>query len=84
MGLSGRFGSVTSIGIRVARTRPVPLQQGHALAIERFDREPGGLRRHALSANVALKAAGEARGYPELAQLLRRRGVATNGQTASR
>jgi serine/threonine-protein kinase HipA len=30
---------------------------------------------HALSANVALKAAGETPGYPELAQLLRRRGV---------
>ncbi len=31
---------------------------------------------HALSANVALKAAAERLGYPELAQLLRRRGVA--------
>ncbi len=67
-------------GIRVARTRPVPLQQGHAIAVQRFDREAGGLRRHALSANVALKAAGEALGYPELAQWLRRRGVATDGQ----
>ncbi|MDR7152837.1 serine/threonine-protein kinase HipA [Hydrogenophaga palleronii] len=66
-------------GIRVARTRPVPLQQGHAIAIQRFDREAAGLRRHALSANVALKAAGEALGYPELAQLLRRRGVAASG-----
>jgi serine/threonine-protein kinase HipA len=44
----------------------------------RFDREPG-LRRHAISANVALKAAGEGLGYPELAQLLRRRGVAAAG-----
>ncbi|MBA4264944.1 MAG: hypothetical protein C0453_07680 [Comamonadaceae bacterium] len=34
---------------------------------------------HALSANVALKAAGETLGYPELAQLLRRRGVAAGG-----
>jgi len=67
-------------GICVARTRPVPLQQGHALAIRRFDREPGGQRRHALSANVALKAAGEALGYPELAQVLRRRGVVAGGQ----
>jgi serine/threonine-protein kinase HipA len=66
-------------GIRVARTQPVPLQQGHAIAIQRFDREAGGLRRHALSANVALKAAGEALGYPELAQLLRRRGVVAGG-----
>lgn len=61
-------------GIRVAPTRAVPLHQGHAVAVRRFDRE-AGLRRHALSANVALKAAGEALGYPELAQLLRRRGT---------
>lgn len=66
-------------GVRVAPTLPIPLPKGraagHAVAIERFDRE-AGQRRHALSANVALKAAGEALGYPELAQLLRRRGVA--------
>ncbi len=55
-------------GIRVARTVPVPLPQGHAIAVQRFDRGAGGLRRHALSANVALKAAGEPLGYPELAQ----------------
>lgn len=61
-------------GIRVARTLPIRLTHGHAVAIRRFDRERG-LRRHALSANVALKAAGEVLGYPELAQLLRRRGV---------
>ena len=65
-------------GIRVARTMPVKIRQGHAVAIKRFDRETG-LRRHALSANVALKAAGQALGYPELAQLLRRRGVAADG-----
>ena len=63
-------------GIRAARTVPVPLPQGHAIAVQRFDRGAGGLRRHALSANVALKAAGEPLGYPELAQWLRRRGVA--------
>jgi len=61
-------------GIVVARTLPIRLSHGHAVAIQRFDRA-GGQRRHALSANVALKAAGEALGYPELAQLLRRRGV---------
>ena len=60
--------------IRVSRTLPIRLTHGHALAIRRFDRERGG-RRHALSANVALKAAGESLGYPELGQLLRRRGV---------
>lgn len=67
-------------GIRAARTLPVPLQHGHAVAVQRFDRAAGGLRRHALSANVALRAAGEAPGYPELAQWLRRRGVAAGGR----
>lgn len=62
-------------GIRTAETRPVPLVDGHAVAVKRFDRTSGGQRVHALSANVALKAAGERLGYPELAQLLRRRGV---------
>lgn len=65
--------------IRVATTRPIALARGHAVAVKRFDRSYGGegkRRRHALSANVALKAAGERLGYPELAQLLRRRGVA--------
>lgn len=66
-------------GIAVARTLPIRLTHGHAVAIQRFDRE-GGLRRHALSANVALKAAGEVLGYPELAQLLRRRGVVAGGR----
>ena len=67
-------------GIRAARTLPVKLHQGHAVAVQRFDREGSGLRRHALSANVALKAAGEALGYPELAQWLRRRGVTAGGR----
>jgi len=62
-------------GIRSATTRTVRLVDSHAVAIERFDRVDGR-RLHALSANVALKAAGELHpGYPELAQLLRRRGV---------
>jgi serine/threonine-protein kinase HipA len=56
----------------------VPLHKGHAVAVQRFDR--AGIRRlHALSAHVALKAAGETPGYPELAQLLRRKGVAEDG-----
>jgi serine/threonine-protein kinase HipA len=60
--------------IRVAQTRPVRLTHGHAVAIQRFDRRQG-TRVHSLSAHVALRAAGERFGYPELAQLLRRRGV---------
>jgi serine/threonine-protein kinase HipA len=61
--------------IRTASTRAVRLTAGHALAIRRFDRAGTG-RRHCLSAAVALRAAGEQFGYPELAQLLRRKGVA--------
>ena len=66
-------------GIRVAATRPIRLAAGHAVAVQRFDRA-GGQRLHALSAKVALQAAGEAMGYPELAQVLRRRGVADAGR----
>jgi serine/threonine-protein kinase HipA len=65
-------------GIRVAPTRPIKVQQGHAVAVQRFDRT-GPRRVHALSAKVALRAAGEPFGYPELAQLLRRRGVVDGG-----
>ncbi len=71
-------------GIAVCETRPLRLQAGHAVAIRRFDRAEvvsagegadGGVlcRIHALSAHVALRAAGEPYGYPELALLLRRR-----------
>jgi serine/threonine-protein kinase HipA len=60
--------------IRVAPTRPVRLIHGHALAVKRFDRA-GARRLHSLSARVALQAAAEGFGYPELAQLLRRKGV---------
>ncbi|MGQ0507084.1 MAG: type II toxin-antitoxin system HipA family toxin, partial [Myxococcaceae bacterium] len=66
-------------GIRVARTRALRLVDGHAVAIQRFDRR-GGRRIHSLSANVALKATGQGLGYPELAQLLRRRGVSKGDQ----
>ncbi len=61
-------------GIRVAETMPVRLVAGHAVAVKRFDRERGR-RIHCLTAHVALRAAAERFGYPELAQLLRRRGV---------
>ncbi len=60
-------------GITVAKTRPVKLARGAAVAVKRFDRARGQ-RLHALSANVALKAAGSELTYPSLAQLLRRRG----------
>lgn len=67
-------------GISVAETRPVPFaKNGIALAIRRFDRGARGARRHALSAKVALEAASAELSYPELALLLRRRGV-TEGQ----
>jgi serine/threonine-protein kinase HipA len=61
--------------IRVAKTMPIRLTLGHAVAIQRFDRSRS-TRVHCLSAHVALRAAGERFGYPELAQLLRRRGSA--------
>jgi serine/threonine-protein kinase HipA len=62
-----------SCGIHTAKTLALPLPQGHAVAIKRFDRE-GDKRLHVVSAHVALRAAGEAMGYPELAQLIRRLG----------
>ncbi len=61
-------------GIHVAETTPVRLAAGHAVAVKRFDRGRGR-RIHCLTAHVALRAAGERFGYPELAQLLRRRGA---------
>ncbi|CAM3798396.1 type II toxin-antitoxin system HipA family toxin [Polynucleobacter brandtiae] len=61
-------------GIHVAQTCLIPLSQGHAIAVKRFDRTPHQ-RLHALSANVALAAAKVSLSYPNLAQLLRRRGV---------
>ncbi len=67
--------------ITVARSRPIRLTHGHAVAVERFDRK-GGERLHALSAKVALSAAGDTYGYPELAQLLRRRGIVEGDRNA--
>jgi serine/threonine-protein kinase HipA len=65
-------------GIRTADTRPIRLLDGHAVAVRRFDR-PNDRRLHAVSAGVALHAAAERLGYPELAQLLRRRGIVDEG-----
>jgi serine/threonine-protein kinase HipA len=58
-------------GIETAVTRALPVPGRHAVAVRRFDRV-GPMRVHALSAFVALRAAGEELGYPQLAQLLRR------------
>ena len=60
-----------SCGVDVATSRALPVGSGHAVAVRRFDRV-GQARLHAVSAHVALRAAGEALGYPQLAQLLRR------------
>jgi serine/threonine-protein kinase HipA len=72
----------TKAGIRVAPTRPIRLVDGHAVAVLRFDREGSGVgtrRLHAQSAHVALRAEGATIGYPELAQLLRRRAPVQDG-----
>jgi len=68
--------------IRVAPTHPIRLVDGHAVAVRRFDRQGGGdsaRRIHAQSAHVALRAEGSPLGYPELAQLLRRRAPVEQG-----
>ena len=71
-------------GMDVCETRPLAYQAGqhrrHALAIKRFDRNKSQ-RLHALSAHVALRAAGLDYGYPEMALLLRRLGVASDIKT---
>ncbi len=67
-------------GITVAPTRVVPLAGENALAVRRYDRR-GASRIHCISAGTALRAetiGGQEPllGYPSLAQLLRRVGVA--------
>jgi len=67
-------------GIHVAQTQVLPLVGENALAVRRFDRI-GVMRIHCISAGTALRAqtvAGQEPelGYPSLAQLLRRAGVA--------
>jgi serine/threonine-protein kinase HipA len=66
-------------GITVATTKVIPLVDGNAVAIRRFDRE-GGARIHSISAGTAIRAATASgaepeMGYPALARLLRRVGV---------
>jgi serine/threonine-protein kinase HipA len=71
-------------GITVAETRVLSLVGENALAVRRFDRQ-GELRIHCISAGTALRAQAVAGqepdlGYPALAQLLRRAGVAEDGR----
>jgi serine/threonine-protein kinase HipA len=71
-------------GITVATTQVLKLSGLHAVAIRRFDRLEGGGRIHSVSAGTAIRAATAAGqepqlGYPELARLLRRAGVAIGG-----
>lgn len=60
-------------GVDVAPTRALRVGSRHAVAVRRFDREPDR-RIHAISARVALRAAGDVYGYPNLAHQLRRLG----------
>ncbi len=67
-------------GITTAETQVLRLREGHALAVRRFDRT-SGVRIHSLSAGTAIRAETPAGaepelGYPSLARVLRRSGVA--------
>jgi serine/threonine-protein kinase HipA len=67
-------------GITVARTQVIHIAGANAVAALRFDREQGR-RIHSISAGTAIRAAtasgGEPEmGYPELARILRRVGIA--------
>jgi serine/threonine-protein kinase HipA len=71
-------------GITVAATQVLKLSGLHAVVIRRFDRLVGGGRIHSVSAGTAIRAATATgqepqMGYPELARLLRRAGVAVGG-----
>ena len=66
-------------GITVAQTQAIRLAGVHAIAVRRFDREPGR-RIHSISAGTALRATAASgtepeMGYPELARTLRRAGI---------
>ena len=70
-------------GITVAKTQVIHLAGANAVAIRRFDRKLG-IRIHSISAGTAIRAAtasGEEpeMGYPELARILRRVGIAQDG-----
>ncbi|MGS0743005.1 type II toxin-antitoxin system HipA family toxin, partial [Glaciimonas sp. GG7] len=66
-------------GITTAETRIIHLAGANAIAIRRFDREPGR-RIHSISAGTAIRAATASgdepeMGYPQLARILRRVGI---------
>jgi serine/threonine-protein kinase HipA len=66
-------------GINTAETRVIHLAGANAIAVRRFDREPGR-RIHSISAGTAIRAATASgdepeMGYPELARILRRVGM---------
>lgn len=70
----------TRAGITVAETQVIHLADTNAIAIRRFDREQGR-RIHSISAGTAIRAASASgaepeMGYPELARILRRVGIA--------
>ena len=70
-------------GITVVQTQLIPLVGFNAVAIRRFDRERNH-RIHSISAGTAIRAATASgaepqMGYPELARILRRVGVAQDG-----
>ncbi len=70
-------------GITVARTQVIRLDDAHALAVRRFDRE-ARRRIHSLSAGTAIRAATPAgnepeMGYPAIARILRRIGITQDG-----
>jgi serine/threonine-protein kinase HipA len=71
-------------GINTAETLVLKLQGEHAVAIRRFDRQ-GTSRLHTISAGTALRASttpGQlSLGYPDLARLLRRSGLALANQS---
>ena len=67
-------------GITVAKTQVIHLAGENAVAVRRFDREKGR-RIHSISAGTAIRAATASghepeMGYPELARILRRVGIA--------
>ena len=74
-----------------AGTRTIPLGQGkgHAIAVQRFDRQWAGqgaaaTRHHAMSLRTALRAVGSDFSYANLAQYLRRYAPAAEAQAMER
>jgi serine/threonine-protein kinase HipA len=70
-------------GIHVAETQIIRLTGANAIAVRRFDRAQGR-RIHSISAGTAIRAATVTGaepelGYPELARILRRVGIAQDG-----